>query len=73
MPDRKNAETTYLYAATASHANSDCVQDGIDGVLQVASIDIQVLRGNTTHELRFYHNVVPKLRIIHGVVSLLRN
>src|SRR6266581_2119696 len=55
--DRKGAEAAQLDAIAAGERGDDLAQDGIDDVLDVALIEMRVLRRDTLDELGFDHRI----------------
>src|SRR5436309_4857113 len=55
--DRESAEAAQLDAIAAGERGDDLAQDGIDDVLDVALIEMRVLRRDTLDELGFDHRI----------------
>jgi hypothetical protein len=53
--DREGAEAPQLDAIAARHRGDDLAQDGVDDLLDVALIEVGILRRNTLHKFGLDH------------------
>src|SRR5262245_55134704 len=67
--DGERSEAAQLDAVAARHRGDDLAKNGIDDVLDVALVEMRVLRGDALHELGFDHRCRPSL----GERKLLRS
>src|SRR4029077_10303863 len=59
--DGESSEAAQLNAVAARHRGDDLAENGIDDVLDVALVEMRVLRGDALHELGFDHRCRPSL------------
>src|SRR5579883_472399 len=57
--DREGAEAAQLDPVAARHRGDDLAQDGVDDVLDIALIEVRILRRDTLHQLGFDHRCRP--------------
>src|SRR5262245_22196710 len=57
----EGSEAAQLDAVAARHRGDDLAENGIDDVLDVALVEMRVLRGDALHELGFDHRCRPSL------------
>src|SRR5262245_18190983 len=59
--DGESSEAAQLDAVAPRHRGDDLAENGVDDVLDVALVEMRVLRGDALHELGFDHRCRPSL------------
>ncbi|TCQ99186.1 hypothetical protein EDF70_110174 [Neorhizobium sp. JUb45] len=58
MTHDKGAETPDLDALSPFESAGDFIEDGVDGILRITTVEVWVLRGNEINKLGFNHDTL---------------